>query len=125
MQQVLKDAGFSQVESVDQLEGQTFCQDPHCEDTLVFPTQAKAELRKTNLPSEHKLIIQVRCAASSLAQLSFRSTSQIVVVIPPPARIPVSSHKSAQIVEKTPMNESDWTNELPERRLRLVCPEDA
>lgn len=57
---MLKDAGFSQVESVDQLEGRTFCQDPHCEDTLVFPVQAKAELRSTNLPKEHKLIIQVR-----------------------------------------------------------------
>lgn len=57
---MLKDAGFSQVESVDRLEGRTFCQDPHCEDTLVFPAQAKAELRSTNLPREHKLIIQVR-----------------------------------------------------------------
>lgn len=59
VQHVLKEAGFSQVESVDQLEDRTFCQDPHCEDTLVFPTQAKTELRKTNLLSEHKLVIQV------------------------------------------------------------------
>lgn len=59
VQLVLKDAGFLQVESVDQLEGWAFCLDRHCEDMLVFPMQAKAELRKTNLLSEHKLIIQV------------------------------------------------------------------
>ncbi|XP_075889163.1 putative methyltransferase NSUN7 isoform X2 [Nelusetta ayraudi] len=65
VQDVLKDAGFSQVESVDQLEGRTFCQDPHCEDTLVFPAQAKAELRSTNLAREHKLIIQDKfCSVS-------------------------------------------------------------
>lgn len=43
---------------------------------------------------------------------------------PASSQEPVSSHKSVQIVEKTPMNETGWTNELPERRLELVCPED-
>ncbi|XP_035524639.1 putative methyltransferase NSUN7 isoform X1 [Morone saxatilis] len=55
---VLKSAGFSQVKSIGQLEGQTFCQDPHCGDILVFPAQLKAQLYSTKLLSDHKLIIQ-------------------------------------------------------------------
>ncbi|XP_069027258.1 putative methyltransferase NSUN7 isoform X2 [Embiotoca jacksoni] len=58
IQSVLKSAGFSQVQSIGQLEGQTFCQDPHCGDTLVFPAQLRAELYSTKLLSDHKLIIQ-------------------------------------------------------------------
>ncbi|XP_031653103.1 putative methyltransferase NSUN7 [Oncorhynchus kisutch] len=55
---VLKRGGFSQVNSVGQLEGQSFCQDPHCVDVLVFPPQLKADLYRTKLLSDNKLIIQ-------------------------------------------------------------------
>ncbi|XP_068442844.1 putative methyltransferase NSUN7 [Clinocottus analis] len=59
---VLKSAGFSQVKSIGQLEGRTFCQDPHCGDILVFPAQLnaqlKAQLSSTKLLSDHTLIIQ-------------------------------------------------------------------
>ncbi|XP_037635167.1 putative methyltransferase NSUN7 isoform X1 [Sebastes umbrosus] len=58
VQSVLKGAGFSQVKSIGQLEGQTFCQDPHCGDILVFPAQLKAQLYTTKLLSNHKLVIQ-------------------------------------------------------------------
>lgn len=58
VQSVLKGAGFSRVRSIDQLEGKTFCQDPHCEDILVFPAQMKAQLDSTKLLSNHKLIVQ-------------------------------------------------------------------
>ncbi|XP_072288376.1 putative methyltransferase NSUN7 [Eucyclogobius newberryi] len=55
---VLKRAGFSRVRSIGQLQAKTFCQDPHCEDTLVFPAEAKAQLNLTSLHSNHKLIVQ-------------------------------------------------------------------
>ncbi|KAK5864824.1 hypothetical protein PBY51_016035 [Eleginops maclovinus] len=58
VQSVLKSAGFSQVKSIGQLQGETFCQDPHCGDILVFPVQLKAQLYTTKLLSNHKLIIQ-------------------------------------------------------------------
>ncbi|KAM3867116.1 putative methyltransferase NSUN7 [Diretmus argenteus] len=58
VQSVLKRAGFSQVKSIGQLEGQTFCQDPHCGDTLVFPAQLRADMYHTKLLSDHMLIIQ-------------------------------------------------------------------
>uniref|UniRef100_A0A665TA14 NOL1/NOP2/NSUN 5/7 ferredoxin-like domain-containing protein n=1 Tax=Echeneis naucrates TaxID=173247 RepID=A0A665TA14_ECHNA len=58
VQCVLRSAGFLQVKSIEQLEGQTFCKDPHCGDILVFPTQLKAQLSSTKLLSDHKLIIQ-------------------------------------------------------------------
>ncbi|CAM9181861.1 unnamed protein product [Lampetra planeri] len=54
------------VESIGQLEGQTFCQDPHCGDLLVFPARQKAELYSSTLLSEYKLIIQDK-SCSSLA----------------------------------------------------------
>ncbi|XP_073342581.1 putative methyltransferase NSUN7 [Pagrus major] len=54
----LKSAGFSQVKSIGQLDGQTFCLDPHCGDVLVLPAQLKAQLCSTKLLSDHKLIIQ-------------------------------------------------------------------
>lgn len=90
---MLKDAGFSQVESVKQLEGQTFCHDPHCEDTLVFPAQASAALHSTKLPGDYKLIIQVQSALEETEpSSSFRR------------RKPVLSYKSAMILDKTPSN---------------------
>ncbi|XP_041846180.1 putative methyltransferase NSUN7 isoform X2 [Melanotaenia boesemani] len=58
VQSMLRNAGFSQVESIGQLEGQSFCQDSHCGDMLVFPAQMKAQLSSTELLSDHKLIIQ-------------------------------------------------------------------
>ncbi|XP_061581211.1 putative methyltransferase NSUN7 isoform X2 [Cololabis saira] len=58
VQNVLSNAGFSQVKSVELLEGPSFCYDPHCGDTLVFPAQPKAQLYCTKLLSDHKLIIQ-------------------------------------------------------------------
>ncbi|XP_035385669.1 putative methyltransferase NSUN7 isoform X2 [Electrophorus electricus] len=54
----LKSAGFSRVTSVGQLEGQTFCKDPHCMDVLVFPACVREELCHNNLLSEYKLIVQ-------------------------------------------------------------------
>lgn len=62
VQRVLKSAGFSQVKSIGQLEGQTFCRDPHCGDMLVLPAQLKAQLYSTKLLGDHKLIIQVQAA---------------------------------------------------------------
>uniref|UniRef100_A0A8C5DNX8 NOL1/NOP2/NSUN 5/7 ferredoxin-like domain-containing protein n=1 Tax=Gouania willdenowi TaxID=441366 RepID=A0A8C5DNX8_GOUWI len=58
VQGVLKNDGLLQVKSIRQLAGQTFCQDSHCWDTLVFPAQLKAPLSFTKLLRDHKLIIQ-------------------------------------------------------------------
>lgn len=58
VQSVLKRAGFSRVRSIGQLQGKTFCQDPHCEDILVFPSQMKAQLDCTSLLSNHNLVVQ-------------------------------------------------------------------
>lgn len=74
VQNVLKRAGFSRVRSVGQLQGKTFCQDPHCEDILVFPAQMKAKLDCTSLLRNQKLVIQDKAccvgpnAASQLLQ---------------------------------------------------------
>ncbi|XP_017565209.2 putative methyltransferase NSUN7 isoform X1 [Pygocentrus nattereri] len=55
---LLRSVGFSHVNSVGQLDGQTFCQDVHCLDLLVFPASVRGELYKTSLLSDHRLIIQ-------------------------------------------------------------------
>lgn len=59
---MLKSEGISQVRSIGQLEEQTFCQDPHCRDLLVFPSLLKADLCRTELLSDRKLIIQVEAS---------------------------------------------------------------
>ncbi|KAJ0050198.1 hypothetical protein NL108_014064, partial [Boleophthalmus pectinirostris] len=58
VQRVLNGAGFYRVRSVGQLQGKTFCQDPHCEDLLVFPAPLRLHLEPTSLLSNHKLIVQ-------------------------------------------------------------------
>ncbi|XP_061755883.1 putative methyltransferase NSUN7 [Nerophis ophidion] len=58
VQSVLKGAGLSQVGSVGQLEGQTFCLDPHCDNVLVFPAWMKGTLDSTKLLHDYKLILQ-------------------------------------------------------------------
>ncbi|XP_076148881.1 putative methyltransferase NSUN7 [Alosa pseudoharengus] len=55
---VLMREGFAQVKSSRQLDGQTFCQDPHCQDLLAFPPQQNAELYRTKLLGQYKLIAQ-------------------------------------------------------------------
>lgn len=60
VQSVLTEAGLSQVNSVRQLEGQTFCQDADYEDLLVFPAQMKASLDSTKLLHNRKLVMQVQ-----------------------------------------------------------------
>lgn len=84
---MLKSAGFSQVKSVGQLEGQTFCQDTHCRDILVFPALLKAQLYSTKLLSDHKLIIQVQAPhkeqvseKSSLLSVDFNIAVEIFSV---------------------------------------------
>ncbi|KAL0175479.1 hypothetical protein M9458_027809, partial [Cirrhinus mrigala] len=56
--EVLHTSGFSCVKSVGQLEGRTFCKDPHCHDLLVFPSSVKSELTNTRLLSDGRLVIQ-------------------------------------------------------------------
>ncbi|XP_035017650.2 putative methyltransferase NSUN7 [Hippoglossus stenolepis] len=58
VQTELESLGLSQVKSIGQLEGQTFCRDPHCADGLVFPAQLKPQLYSTELRRDHKLVIQ-------------------------------------------------------------------
>ncbi|XP_073676357.1 putative methyltransferase NSUN7 [Garra rufa] len=56
--EVLHTSGFSCVKSVGQLEGRTFCKDPHCHDLLVFPSGMKSELTNTRLLTDGRLVIQ-------------------------------------------------------------------
>uniref|UniRef100_A0AAY4EDU9 SAM-dependent MTase RsmB/NOP-type domain-containing protein n=1 Tax=Denticeps clupeoides TaxID=299321 RepID=A0AAY4EDU9_9TELE len=55
---LLKTEGFSQVTSVGRLERRSFCHDRNCQDLLVFTPQQKAELSRTKLLSQYKLLIQ-------------------------------------------------------------------
>ncbi|XP_064198153.1 putative methyltransferase NSUN7 [Anguilla rostrata] len=50
--------GFSEAGSVQQLQGQAFCRDAHCEDLLVFAPRHKEQLSGTELVKDCKLVIQ-------------------------------------------------------------------
>ncbi|XP_051558204.1 putative methyltransferase NSUN7 [Myxocyprinus asiaticus] len=56
--EILKTAGFAQVDSNTHLAGQVFCKDTHCSNVLLFPRRVQKRLEKTKLLTEHTLIIQ-------------------------------------------------------------------
>ncbi|CAG5990997.1 unnamed protein product [Menidia menidia] len=101
---VLRNEGFSQVKSIEQLEDQTFCQDPHCVDTLVFPAQMKALLCSTKLLSDHKLIIQDKsCSLGPNAACSLLTEEGDVLMVGSFSGLTVS-HMASLIAEKYKTN---------------------
>ncbi|XP_018554990.1 putative methyltransferase NSUN7 [Lates calcarifer] len=104
VQGVLKSAGFSQVKSIGELEGQTFCQDPHCGDILVFPAQLKAQLYSTKLLSDHKLIIQDKsCSLGPNAMCSVSPEEGDVLMVGCFSGLTVA-HTASLIAEKHKAN---------------------
>ncbi|KAG8004049.1 putative 28S rRNA (cytosine-C(5))-methyltransferase [Nibea albiflora] len=100
VQCVLKSAGFSQVKSIGQLEGQTFCLDAHCVDALVFPAHLKAQLYSTKLLSDHKLIIQDKsCSLGPNAVCSLLPEESDVLMVGCFSGLTVS-HTASLIAEK-------------------------
>ncbi|KAM9356736.1 putative methyltransferase NSUN7 [Symphorus nematophorus] len=104
VQRVLKSAGLLQVKSIGQLEGQTFCQDPHCGDVLVIPAQLKAQLYSTKLLSDHKLIIQDKsCSLGPNAVCSLLPEDGDVLMVGCFSGLTIS-HTALLIVEKHKAN---------------------
>ncbi|XP_068570814.1 putative methyltransferase NSUN7 isoform X2 [Cebidichthys violaceus] len=104
VQSVLKSAGFSQVKSIGELEGQTFCQDPHCGDILVFPAQLKAQLYTTKLLSDHTLVIQDKsCSLGPNAVCSLLPEEGDVLMLGCFSGLTVS-HTASLIAEKHKAN---------------------
>ncbi|XP_017282589.1 putative methyltransferase NSUN7 [Kryptolebias marmoratus] len=100
VQSVLRSAGFSQVQSIGQLEGPTFCQDPHCGDTLVFPAQLKAQLYTTKLLCDHKLILQDKsCSLGPNAACSLLPETGDILMVGCFSGLTVS-HMASLIAEK-------------------------
>ncbi|XP_070692913.1 putative methyltransferase NSUN7 [Pempheris klunzingeri] len=106
VQSVLRSAGFSQVKSIGQLEGQTFCQDPHCGHILVFPAHLKAQLYSTKLLSDHKLIPQDKsCSLGPIAVCSVLPEEGDVLMVGCFSGLTVS-HTASLIVMKHKANGS-------------------
>ncbi|XP_054454057.1 putative methyltransferase NSUN7 [Anoplopoma fimbria] len=104
VQSDLKSAGFSQVKSIGQLEGQTFWQDPHCGDILVFPAQLKAQLYSSKLLSDHILIIQDKsCSLGPNAVCSLLPEEGDVLMVGCFSGLTVS-HTASLIAEKHKAN---------------------
>uniref|UniRef100_A0A3Q2Z2L5 NOL1/NOP2/NSUN 5/7 ferredoxin-like domain-containing protein n=1 Tax=Hippocampus comes TaxID=109280 RepID=A0A3Q2Z2L5_HIPCM len=100
VQNVLMDAGLSQVNSIRQLEGQTFCQDADCEDLLVFPTQMKERLDSTKLLHNLKLVMQDKsCSLAPKVAISFLPDDGDVLLVGTFSGLTVS-HTASLIKEK-------------------------
>uniref|UniRef100_UPI0037E71106 putative methyltransferase NSUN7 n=1 Tax=Semicossyphus pulcher TaxID=241346 RepID=UPI0037E71106 len=107
VQSALKTAGFLWVKSIGQLEGQTFCQDPHCGDVLVFPAQLRAQLYSTELLSNHKLIIQDKsCSLGPHAVCSEQPGEGDVLMVGCFSGLTVS-HTASLIAEKHKADSND------------------
>ncbi|XP_037119024.1 putative methyltransferase NSUN7 [Syngnathus acus] len=97
-------AGLSQMNSVRQLEGQTFCQDPDCEDLLVFPARTKARLDSTTLLHNRKLIIQDKsCSLASNMAVSLLPHDGDILIVGRFSGLTVS-HMASLIKEKHKVN---------------------
>nr|XP_057919925.1 putative methyltransferase NSUN7 [Doryrhamphus excisus] len=97
---VLNGAGVSRVASMEQLEGQTFCRDPHCDDVLVFPAWMKATLDSTKMLHEHKLILQDKsCCLTPNAVISLLPDDGDVLMVGRFSGLTVS-HTASLIKEK-------------------------
>ncbi|XP_032883599.1 putative methyltransferase NSUN7 isoform X2 [Amblyraja radiata] len=55
---LLESKGFTKVKCAGELEGLSFCEDRHCQDVLLFPTQLTSKLNDMELVTSHKMIIQ-------------------------------------------------------------------
>ncbi|XP_077388524.1 putative methyltransferase NSUN7 isoform X2 [Festucalex cinctus] len=106
IQNVLTSAGLSQVNLVRQLEGQTFCQDPDCEDVLVFPAQMKARLDSTKLLHNRKLIMQDKsCSLAPNVAISLLPHDGDVLIVGSFSGYTVS-HVASLIQEKHKANDN-------------------
>ncbi|XP_049609094.1 putative methyltransferase NSUN7 [Syngnathus scovelli] len=104
VQSVLMRAGLSQMNSVRQLEGQTFCQDPDCEDLLVFPARTKARLDSTTLLHNRKLIIQDKsCSLASNMAVSLLPRDGDILIVGRFSGLTIS-HMASLIKEKHKVN---------------------
>ncbi|XP_031444375.1 putative methyltransferase NSUN7 [Phasianus colchicus] len=54
----LKSKGFTEVESVSDIKGYTYCLDQHCHDVLFFPSSLKDELLSLDLFADCRLLLQ-------------------------------------------------------------------
>ncbi|KAJ8385170.1 hypothetical protein AAFF_G00192210 [Aldrovandia affinis] len=77
----LTNEGFSDVDSVQRLRGHAFCVDRHCGDLLVFSPDLRAELSKTELVKDCKLVIQDKsCSLPPNAMRSVLTQEQCVLM---------------------------------------------
>ncbi|KAJ8382667.1 hypothetical protein SKAU_G00034450 [Synaphobranchus kaupii] len=73
--------GFSEVESVLQLQEPAFCLDTHCEDLLVFAAHHKEQLSETELVKDCKLVIEDKsCSLPVSAVRSVLSQDRCVLM---------------------------------------------
>ncbi|XP_051896282.1 putative methyltransferase NSUN7 [Pristis pectinata] len=54
----LESQGFTKVKCAGDLEGLSFCEDRHCQDLLLFPTQLTSKLYDMELVTSYKMIVQ-------------------------------------------------------------------
>ncbi|XP_048852593.1 putative methyltransferase NSUN7 [Brienomyrus brachyistius] len=66
----LEAGGFSQVNGLEQLQGATFCQDPHCQELLAFPSRFRGHLYGSPLFIHRKLLVQDKCRTLALKCVS-------------------------------------------------------
>eukprot|EP00076_Gallus_gallus_P020324 XP_015140947.1 putative methyltransferase NSUN7 isoform X2 [Gallus gallus] len=77
----LKSTGFTEVESVSDFKGYTYCLDQHCHDVLLFPSSLKDELLNLDLFSDCRLLLQdkSRCLAVHSVQALLSTDDDVIL----------------------------------------------
>ncbi|XP_048797281.1 putative methyltransferase NSUN7 [Lagopus muta] len=77
----LKSKGFTEVESVSDLSGYTYCLDQHCHNVLFFPSSLKDELLNLDLFADCKLLLQDKSRSLAVHSVqALLSTDDDVIV---------------------------------------------
>ncbi|OXB63589.1 hypothetical protein ASZ78_014214 [Callipepla squamata] len=77
----LKSKGFTEVESVSDFKGYTYCLDQHCHNVLLFPSSLKDELLNLDLFADCKLLLQDKSRSLAVHSVqALLSTDDDVIV---------------------------------------------
>ncbi|NXJ11673.1 NSUN5 methyltransferase, partial [Odontophorus gujanensis] len=77
----LKSKGFTEVESVSDFKGYTYCLDQHCHNVLLFPASLKDELLNLDLFADCKLLLQDKSRSLAVHSVqALLSTDDDVIV---------------------------------------------
>ncbi|XP_054029603.1 putative methyltransferase NSUN7 [Dryobates pubescens] len=97
----LKDEGFTRVQSVADLDHDTYCVDQHCHDVLFFPSSLKEKLLNSDLYADCKLLLQDKSRSLAVHSVQAQLGTEDDVVVAHVGSHLTIAHLSALTAQST------------------------